>query len=276
AFYLYIPRKDQSNIPIFDSSLYDTNFYSLFRENRFSGGDRIQDANQITLAATSRFIDSTTGLEPLKLSLGQIVYFQDRTVSLTDIYNPNSINYPVQTSRTSNFIGEVSGQINRNLSYNTGAQWDPEANSLARGQAVLKFRNQPDEIFDIGYRYRRSTENGISTQTPTTISQTDVSFRWPLFAQWYGFGRWQYSLNFDKTTESFIGLEKENCCWRFRILGRRYINGASNTAINLVDAKPETAFFVQLELKGLSSFGDAVDTFLQTNLNGYRKAGYFD
>lgn len=280
-FYLYIPRKDQSNIPVFDSSLYDTNFYSLFRENRFSGSDRIQDANQITLAATSRFIDSTTGLEPLKVSLGQILYFQDRTVNLTDKNNNLTTNnspviYPVETSNTSNFIGELSGQMTKYLSYSTGAQWDPEANGLARGQAVLKYRNQPDQIFDVGYRYRKASSTGISTLPQTTISQTDVSFRWPLFSNWYGLGRWQYSLNFDKTTESFIGLEKENCCWRFRIIGRRYINGASTTNILAPDSKPETAFFVQLELKGLTSFGDSVDTFLQTNLNGYRKAGYFD
>ena len=267
-YYLYIPHKDQSNIPLFDSTILDTNFYSLFRENRFSGIDRIQDANQLTLAGTSRFIDNKTGLEPLKVSLGQIMYFQDRTVNLPGVVD--------QKSSTSNFIGEVSGQLNKNLSYMTGAQWDPEANSFARGQAVLKFRNQSSELFDIGYRFRRK-DNLIAQG----ISQTDVSFRWPLFNEWYGMGRWQYSLNFDRTTESFIGLEKENCCWRFRVIARRYINGyqsQSLTGVNLADAslKPETAFFFQLELKGLTSFGDSVDTFLQTNLNGYRKASYYE
>ena len=267
-YYLYIPRKDQSNIPLFDSSVLDTNFYSLFRENRFSGIDRVQDANQLTLAGTSRFIDSKTGLEPLKVSLGQILYFQDRTVNLPGIAD--------QKSSTSNFIGEVSGQVTKNLSYMTGAQWDPEANSLARGQAVLKFRNQSSELFDVGYRFRRKDNLMVNG-----ISQTDVSFRWPLFNEWYGLGRWQYSLNFDRTTESFIGLEKENCCWRFRVIARRYINGyqsQSLTGVNLADAslKPETAFFFQLELKGLTSFGDSVDNFLQTNLNGYRKASYYE
>ena len=278
AFYLYIPRKDQSNIPVFDTAAYDTNYYSLFRANRFSGMDRIQDANQITLAGSSRFIDSATGLEPLKISLGQILYFQDRTVNLPGV--------PVQTSTTSNFIGEVSGQINNHLSYTTGAQWDPEANGIARGLAVLKYRNQPDQIFDVGYRYRRNTPNDQSsflnnaqnnqTSVGQTISQTDVSFRWPLAAGWYGLGRWQYSFNFSKTTESFIGVEKENCCWRLRVIGRHYINGANTTDILAPDAKPETAVFVQLELKGLTSFGDQVDQFLQRNLNGYRPASYFD
>ncbi|WP_367154724.1 LPS assembly protein LptD [Methylomonas sp. HYX-M1] len=268
AFYLYIPRKDQSDIPIFDTAAYDTNYYSLFRENSFSGLDRIQDANQITLAASSRFIDSATGLEPLKISVGQILYFQDRTVNLPGI--------PVQTSSTSNFVGELAGQLTRNLSYTTGAQWDPEANGIARGLAMLKYRNQPDQILDLGYRYRRNTPNDQSTLSQTTISQTDMSFRWPLAAGWYGLGRWQYSFNFDKTTESFIGIEKETCCWRLRLIGRRYINGARTGDILAPDAKPENAVFVQLELKGLTSFGDSVDAFLQRNLNGYHPASYFE
>ncbi len=276
-YYLYIPRKDQNNIPLFDSSILDTNFYSLFRENRFSSVDRVQDANQLTLAGTSRLIDGATGLEPLKVSLGQILYFQNRSVDLD--YLTNDIQPKV--SKTSNFIGEVSGQLNRNLSYMTGAQWDPEHNSISRGQAVLKFRNQSSELFDIGYRYRRKDQNVTQNQSLQTISQTDVSFRWPLFNEWYGMGRWQYSLNFDRTTESFIGLEKENCCWRFRVIARRYINGYQSqnlTGVNVTDAslKPETAFFFQLELKGLTSFGDSVDSFLQTNLNGYRKASYYE
>jgi LPS-assembly protein len=278
-FYLYIPRKDQSDIPIFDTAAYDTNYFSLFRENRFSGMDRIQDANQITIAGSSRFIDATTGLEPLKISLGQIFYFQDRTVNLPGV--------PTQTENTSNFIGELAGQINSNLSYTTGAQWDPVQNGIARGLAMLKYRNQPDQIFDIGYRYRRNTANDQSsflnainnaTVVPVgqTISQSDVSFRWPIAAGWYGLGRWQYSFNFGKTTESFIGIEKETCCWRFRVIGRRYINGANTTNILAPDAKPENAVFVQLELKGLTGFGDQVDKFLQRNLNGYHPASYFE
>lgn len=272
AFYLYIPRKDQSDIPLFDTAAYDTNFYSLFRENRFSGYDRIQDANQITLAGTSRFIDAKTGLEPLKVSLGQIIYFQDRTVDL-DYLNDNRA---VENSRTSNFVGEVSGQITKHLSYSTGAQWDPITNGFARTQAILKYRNQPDQIFDVGYRWRNYNPNDIFQGTTTDISQSDVSFRWPLAVGWYGLGRWQYSFNFAETTESFIGVEKETCCWRLRVIGRRYINGANNTNILSPDAKPENAVFVQLELKGLTSFGDSVDQFLKENLNGYRPADYFE
>jgi len=225
----------------------------------------------------------------LKASFGQIVYFQNRTVTLplpgVQQQSTNPADYiSVLTSKTSNFISEISGQINPNLSYSTGAQYNPASNSLARGQAVLKFRNQPNEIFDIGYRYRSAAANplipityvpgtvGTANPTPANISMTDVSFRWPIFDHWYAMGRWQYSLNFNKTLESFVGLERENCCWRFRIIGRRYINGATQSSYVASNVAPQTGFFIELELKGLSGIGDDVDYFLQTALNGYRPA----
>ncbi len=283
-FYLYIPRKNQYDIPLFDTTAYDPSFNSLFRENSYTGYDRLIDANQVTVAATSRFVDSHTGLEPLKVSVGEIFYFQNRDVTLNSVYLnqiSSGYNIPVQTGKNSNLVSEVSGQIDEHLSYLTGAQWNSEENRFARGQAVLKYRNQPDQIFDIGYRYRSSVANPLAPQTlipgsnlPANISLADASFRWPLFNDWFVLGRWQYSLNFDKTLESFIGLEKENCCWRLRFIGRRFINGA--TTSNYTSLTPENSFFVQIELKGLSGLGDNVDQFLQNSLNGYHKSGYFD
>ncbi|MGY6276628.1 LPS assembly protein LptD [Methylomonas sp. MgM2] len=270
-FYLYIPRKDQTEIPLFDTSAYDTNFYSLFRENRYNGIDRIQNANQITLAGTTRLVDSQTGLEPVKLNLGQIIYFEDRTVDLDYLVNVQA----PRTSTTSNFIGEISGQISHHLSYAAGTQWDPFLNSFTRNQIGLKFRNQPNQIFDISYRYRRKVPYDESTLAQRPISQFDTSFRWPIAQGWYGLGRWQYSFDFGETTESFIGIEKETCCWRLRLIGRRYINGATNSSLLEPDAKPENAIFVQLELKGLTGFGNQIDKFLQRGLPGYHPYDYF-
>ena len=89
-FYLYIPKANQENIPIFDTALNDFSFNSMFLENRFSGTDRVQDANQLTAAITSRLVDAKTGREKLKLSVGEIAYFRDREVTLPG--------YPVETS----------------------------------------------------------------------------------------------------------------------------------------------------------------------------------
>nr|WP_305907156.1 LPS assembly protein LptD [Methylomarinum sp. Ch1-1]MDP4519883.1 LPS assembly protein LptD [Methylomarinum sp. Ch1-1] len=254
AFYLYIPHEDQSDIPLFDTSLYDLNFFSLFRDNRFNGPDRVQDANQVTLALTSRLIDSDSGRERLKLSVGEIFYFRDREVLLRG-------NTP-ETNSLSNLIAELSGQLTDHLSFSSSVQWNPDVNDITRGQGTIRYRNQPEQIINLGYRYRRDNPN-----LEATIIQSDMSFRWPLYDNWFAVGRWQYSLKFNQTVESFLGLEKESCCWRFRVIGRRFVNNISNSE----EAKAENGVFVQLELKGLASFGDKVDNFLEKNLYGYRK-----
>lgn len=267
-FYLYIPNKDQSNIPIFDSAEYDFNFYSLFRDNRFSGADRVQDANQLTTAITTRIINAKTGQESFKFSLGEIFYFRDREVVLNQLansapvpVNPGFINST--TNSFSNLIAELNTRLTDNLSLSSGMQWDHSSNRLNRSEVVLHYVNNREQIFNIGYRYRRDF-----------LEQADISFRWPLFDNWYAIGRWQYSLFHNSSIESFAGIEKESCCWRFRIIGRRYINtiiAPDGNAILDASGESQVGIFAQIELKGLSAFGDKLDEFFEKNIYGYRK-----
>lgn len=271
-FYLYIPYKDQSDIPAFDSALYDFWFNTMFRENRFSGSDRIQDANQITAALTSRLIDPATGRERLKLNVGEIIYFRDREVTAPVSIN-SRIQSPVETNTLSNLVAELGSEINDHVSVETGIQWNPHNNDVERGKAVLHFSNEPDQLFNIGYMYRK---NPLIKNRLNDIIQSDVSFRWPIYDDWYAVGRWQYSLLYNRTQESFLGFEKENCCWRFRIIGRHYINGIINTAINsntaqLAQGTAQTGVFFQIELKGLTGIGQKLDDFFEQNIYGYRK-----
>ncbi len=267
-FYLYIPRTNQNDIPLFDTAAYDIWFNTLFRENRFSGIDRMQDANQITTAITSRLIDEKTGKERMKLSLGEIFYFQNRTVTLP--------NYPIETHSLSNIIGELSARINDHVAIDSGMQWDPYNSEISRGKAILHLTNRPNEIVNLGYRYRK---NVLVPNRANDIIQSDVSFHWPIYDNWSAVGRWQYSLLYNSTQESFFGIEKENCCWRFRVVGRRYVNNL-NVLPNqsgviqqdLPDAQgvSQTGIFFQVELKGLTGMGEKLDTFLEQNIYGYR------
>ena len=47
-FYLYVPYEDQKDIPVFDTGETYFNYASLFRDNRFSGSDRIGDENKLS------------------------------------------------------------------------------------------------------------------------------------------------------------------------------------------------------------------------------------
>ncbi|HAW60872.1 MAG TPA: LPS biosynthesis protein, partial [Pseudomonas sp.] len=83
-FYLYVPEEDQDDIPIFDTGESSFSYSSLWRENRFSGKDRIGDANQVSLGVTSRWVEPN-GFERQRFSIGQAVYFEDRKVQLRGI-----------------------------------------------------------------------------------------------------------------------------------------------------------------------------------------------
>ncbi|NOU21970.1 MAG: LPS-assembly protein LptD, partial [Methyloglobulus sp.] len=299
-FYLYIPRVNQNDIPIFDSSLYDFQYDSLFRENRFSGTDRIQDANQFTAALTSRLVDSKTGLDRLKLSVGEIFYFQDRKVTAPVVrIGTTFLESPVQTSSFSPLVGELSSQLNEHFSVETGLQWDPHTNDIIRGKALLHFVNNPGEIINVGYTYRKNTlikdsldaalandplnktlvgyRNNSKLLRSNDIIQSDVSFRWPIYDNWFAIGRWQYSLLYDRTQEAFFGFEKENCCWRFQVIGRRYVNNirASATTATGLDTPgtSQTGIFFQIEFKGLGTTGTGQDLgdFFEKSIYGYRK-----
>ena len=281
-FYLYIPYKNQSNIPLFDSSQYDFSFNSLFRENSFSGTDRVQNANQVTTALTSRLIDSKSGRETLKLSVGEIFYFHDRNVTLP--FNPiqtgnlivGQSGSSVETSNFSNLVTELSSELTDHISIGSGLQWNPNSNDIERGQAVLHYKNQPDEVVNVGYLYRK---NPRIPDRLNDVIQSDVSFRWPIYDNWYVLGRWQYSLLYNTTQEGFLGLEKENCCWRFRVIGRHYINNINNIDNNnvafnsnqVVEGTSQNGIFFQIELKGLTGLGQNLDTFFEQNIYGYRK-----
>ena len=248
-FYLYVPHDDQDEIPLFDTSEYDFGFTQLFRENRFSGADRQSDANQLTLAVTTRLLEPSTGIERLRASIGSIVYLDKPEVTL----RPNQT--PVEDD-TSAVVGELNTQFTEHWQFRSALKYDPHQSMTDRASAGIHFRDGNQRILNLSYRTRQD----IARQ----VEQTDVSYKWPLSQTWSTIGRWNYSLEYDRTLEAFLGVEKDTCCWRFRILARRYLNDA-------LDEEPNDSIMFQLELKGLSSFGAKLESFLQDGILGYRE-----
>jgi LPS-assembly protein len=249
AFYLYVPHRDQDEIPDFDSSLKTFNMGQLFSYNRFSGTDRIGDANQLSLALTSRLIDQETGREKLRLTFGQIRYFDDRDVSLGTTYN--------NSQSSSDLIAEVAASISKEWSLRSEIQWDHHESNTNMAATTLRYRNDNGRLLNMAYRYRR---DDISSQKG--LEQIDLSARLPLNKQWSVVGRWYRSLKDDTTYESLGGIEYESCCWATRLVVRDYVNDVSDDERNL-------AVFFQLELKGLGNFGQKTEALLERSILGY-------
>ncbi len=272
-FYLYVPYHNQDNLPTFDTAQYDFQYAALFRENSFSGTDRIQNANQISTAISSKLIDEKTGLEKLKLDVGEIIYFEDRQVNGQVLLADGTRNtLGSAKDNYSNLVTELSSQFTRDLSAVSGLQWNPLRNDIQRVNAGIHYRNKSNEIFNIGYLYRNTP---TVTSGGNDITQTDSSFRYPIYDNWSAMGRWQYSILYNKTQDALLGLEKENCCWRFRIALRRYTNNLASGSgfVNNDTLHPSTTqngIFFEIELKGLSALGDDMDTFLQKEIYGFK------
>ncbi len=246
-FYLYVPNKDQDDQPVFDTGALDFNFDNLFRENRFNGPDRIGDANQLTLALSSRVVSSTSGAELLRASIGQTLYFEDRDVVL-----PGET---VADDSTSSVVAELAAALGGGWHARTGVQWDPHDGSsgtIDQALAQLNYRDDDNRrVFNAAYRLR----DGV-------IEQTDLATIWPLNEQFSLIGRHNFSLKESRLLEALAGIEYGECCWRVRALVRKYTDGAGDDH-NL-------AFLIQLELNGLGRLGADIDKTLERGIYGYR------
>ena len=258
-FYLNAPYRDQDNLPIFDTGSMTFSWGQLFRDNRFSGADRQADANQLTMAVTSRLIRESDGREKLSASLGQIKYFEDSRVGL----RPNS---PALESGRSAWVADASYAINDRWNIGASYQWDPKSSSEDLASVRTRYLIGDDGIVNLNYRYRRNL--GYNPNVPTTdnnnpdlLEQVDLSFLYPINPSWSLVGRYYYSIRDKQLLEGIAGVQWDSCCLAVRLVGRRYVRnrtGELNDAIQL-----------EIELKGLGSAGPDTEGRLRRAILGY-------
>lgn len=241
-FYLYVPFRDQSTLPVFDSGLPDFDFPQLFAHNRYSGYDRISDANQLTSALTSRLIESDTGIVRLSATIGQIYYFRAPRVTLPGFDTPSE--------GSSDYLANIDYQISSRWALSATAEVPPDVENLSRAAVALRYREPdlggPGRRFDLAYRYR----NGL-------LEQTDASFSSPITEAWRLAARLRYSIRDHSALESFVGVEYQTCCWAISTTYRRYLSGGN------ID-RYSNGVYVQLELKGLTRIGNGFERLLPT------------
>ena len=255
-FYLNAPYRDQDDLPLFDTSAMTFSWGQLFRDNRFTGADRQTDANQLTLALTSRLIRQSDGSEKLTASIGQIRYFEDSRVgtSLTD---------PGIERGSSAWVADASYAVNDRWQIGASYQWDPQYRRSNLASFRTRYLLKDDGIVNLGYRYRRSASTGQDL-----LRQVDFSFLYPLTPAWSLVGRYYYSLLDDparniepKLLEGIFGVQWDSCCMAARLVARRYLRnrtGELNDAIQL-----------EIELKGLGSAGPDTTGRLRRSILGY-------
>jgi LPS-assembly protein len=256
AFYLNAPYRDQSTYPNFDSGLYDFDSAQLFRNNRFAGIDRIGDTQQVTLALTSRLLRRHDGWELVRGTVGQIQYLEDRQVTLTG--------NQLDSSTHSETILDAELHPVRPLSLRGDMFWNSSYDTVTRRDLRLQYMSSEHRVINVSYRQR-----GNAITAPAAMTrEIDSSILWPVTGQWSIIGRRYHSLQNDRTLEKLAGIEYNDCCWAFRAVRRAaFIEDSAATSAPFGALR--YSWYLQLELKGLTSLGDSIDTLMQDKILGY-------
>lgn len=241
-YYVRTPYKDQNDIPNFDSSLRTFNYGSLFLDNRFNGRDRVEDANRVSMSLTSRVLDKETGKEWLRASVGQIVNFEDRKVTLPDDN--------IDTASRSQIAFEASGKVAKRVGVRSQALWDAETGDFDSGEIQFNYKDDKKRILNLGYR-----------QLQDELEQAHVSTVAPINDRWKMIANWDYDLKNERNLETMVGVEYGTCCLKTRVVGRNYLTSDNNTHDN--------ALFVEFAFKGLGSVGTNTKELLDGRIDGY-------
>ncbi|WP_422137466.1 LPS-assembly protein LptD [Endozoicomonas sp. ALC020] len=301
AKYLYVPYvENQEYNPIFDTAAMGFTYGSLWLDNRFSGYDRIGDANQLSLGVTTRLIEDD-GFERMRFGIGQIVYFQDRKV-----YIANNLGYekvPAEdidenfvamderlkselTDPTSPLASEFIYNFNRTMSVRQDFSWNTNENRLDNYGLYYRWQPEQRKTLNLGFRFRDQVDryvqdkdgqniqigtdqngNPIFETADNNVKQTDLSFAWPIPAttSWVGLGRWQYDLTNKRNLESLAGVEYNSCCYQVRFFWRSWIE----TDDNIDHPDPKSGVFFQFILRGLGNITGSSGTEYLQGIQGY-------
>jgi LPS-assembly protein len=243
-YYLYIPFRDQSLIPVFDSAQQDINFATIYAENQFSGWDRINDANQITVGVSSRLIASDTGAQRLRVGVAQRYYFEPQRVTLPGV--------AARSGDTSDLLAALVGSVAQNWTVDAGVQYTTDTSQLQKFNIGTRYLPRQGQVLNLSYR-----------ETRDVLQQSDISAQWPVGKGWTALARWNYSFLDHRTLEGLLGAEYNGDCWVLRLVAHRFVTTTQES---------QMSYFVQLELNGVSRIGSNPLEAVRRNIGGYYRA----
>ena len=261
-FYYYAGKQNQDDIYNFDSNSLSFSYAQLFRDYRLAGEDYIDDANQLSTGVSSRLLSPVTGRELLRVGVGRAYYLSKRDIVLEA--DPETAKQERNRS-TSAVVLEAAAHLNR--------YWEVRGESLSgreRQSLALRYRDEEGRLFNTGYQYidRKPTQNAQGIQTDRTVQQTYVSAVYPINNQWNLIGHWNEDMTNNRQLETIAGFEYDSCCWKARLVARRWVvNDLFRDNVDQQDTRE--GIFLQVQLKSLGNFGDSLDGMLSDSIYGF-------
>jgi len=265
-YYLYVPYRNQDNLPLFDTDLMTFDYWQLFSPNQYSGADRQMNANDLTGALTTRLLDAD-GVERVSASFGQITYFTPQRVQLPTGQNTVA---PSTDWSGSDYVAQLNMQLGDQWRVNTSYQWSPNTDHTDIATVELQHRLFTDGVLNFSYHYL----NGL-------LKQYSVSAVYPLSDRWRLMSSWTYALPVKGlvgsptgTIEALVGVEYDNCCVTLRLVDRNYVDQTFYGEAPLVPGTNSglrsNAIMFEVVFKGIGSSGGEIDPLLRRDILGYQ------
>ena len=261
ARWVKTPYRDQSGLPVYDTALRDFNFSSIWNNNEYVGQDRVSASHTLTLGASSRLLDASTGVQSLHATVAQRLRFSDQNATL-----PNEA---PSTSKVSDLLMGLGLQWNPQWQLESTFQYNQRDNRSTRSTLMARYTPSNYRVVSMAYRMSRDSSE-----------QLDLGWQWPIDDLWrsasdqlsargqglgsgrtYTVGRINYSIKDKKMVDALIGIEYDSGCW----LSRAFIE-----RIQRSDSTPNNRIMFQLEFVGFSRIGTTPLDILRNQIPGYQ------
>ncbi len=245
--YNYRAKKVQGNIPIFDSTdKYDDiiTFADLTSGERYTGLDRITNANDLTLSIESSHRDVNAlddDKDLLNMKIAQTFYTDDEVVSDTA-----NTNYETRKSY-SDIVASIDVAIS-NFTFGSAIQFNPDTSSIVKKENSLSYILNPRKFVSIAL----SDEGTKKTRK--------IYGAYPLNNSIHLFGGLDRTTSTGVTNAETTGIAYESCCWAFRLAHFKEDNGAGGYNYSTG---------VELVLSGLGSTATPLKDRIETNIPDY-------
>lgn len=297
--YLFVDADEQSHLPIFDSFEPQLNYATMFRLNRFGGGDRIADANQLTLGLESSGF-SATGRETLRLGIAQQFYLDEREVHANSQLAAGLVDPGVFAADDPRRLEAQAGQaeynrlssshsslatyaelfLTQNWYSRTMLNWSDSEGDIDYGTVELGYRSPSSRsLANIAYHYekrspvfRDSNDDNLVQVGETidgSIEQLDFSAVLEFSDNWTLIGKWQQDVTHSRPLEVLAGARYDACCWSTSLVWRHWLKRDDNQLLPEQALRHDNGIFVSFELKGLAGVGERLENMLSGSIPGY-------
>ena len=280
ANYAYVPERDQSDFPDFDTSERAFSWGQLWSPHRFSGSDRVGDLNRLSLGVASRLLEDGSGRQRLSLGLGQALYFEDRTIDMAgnpDELPTNGADRYRATRDRSPLVANADWQITER--WRTRWQWlyDDERERTERTGVDLQYRSPQGHALNLGYHWELEGFDPSLDRTDDDFraydrEEYDVSFAWQAGRRLDLIGRLLYDNTNDRSLEQLAGVQWNDCCYGVQLVWREWIDDNDTGAVT--DDFTDRGVFLRFVFKGLGGVGREADSYFEEAIPGYRSTAF--